>query len=239
MCHCLLRVSCGKRLLRCIDKGEGRMDDAPGALCALCADWGAVHKTVATGQVQPCAAICTDGEERGGGHVLLQKSIMFGFRSGRACLRDGRRIWCSANPLCDGAAAAATPPTPPTAPSPPPPHPAPSLLVLLTGVYVKALRKTITLNCTQPSGSKPAEVDGVACVCTRVLMFADLTVNPPPQERCSWAAALASSNVCALICFTTRTHGADRFVLGWGDVVRGPGVPEKGSKAGTRKKCEM
>lgn len=102
------------------------------------------------------------------------------------------------------------PPSPSHRPVPPPPstppHPAPSLLVLLTGVYVKALRKTITLNCTRPSGSKLAEVDGAACMCRLVQMFADLTVNPPPQTRCLWAAVLTISNVCTFICLATRIH---------------------------------
>lgn len=104
------------------------------------------------------------------------------------------------------------------------PHPAPSLLVLLTGVYVKALCKTITLNCTQPSGSKLAEVDRAACLCTCVQMFADLTVNPPPQKRCLWAVMLAVSNVCPLM---------SMFALA--NVVFGRSVLEKRSKAGVKK----
>lgn len=215
MCHCLLRVSCGKRLLKCIDKGKGGWC-AWSLVRSLCR-WGAVHKTVATGQVQPCVAICTDGG--GGGGVGWGKSTCcyrnpscFGFGVGVHACAMGEGFGAVRILFVMVQRQQQHPPHP--RPVSPPPHPAPSLLVLLTGVYVKALRKTTTLNCTQPSGSKPAEVDGAACVCTRVLMFADLTVNPPPQERCLWAAALAVSNVCALICFTTRTHGVDWFVLG-------------------------
>lgn len=205
MCHCLLWVSCGKRLFGCIDKGKGGF-----CACSVVHRRGVVHKTVATGQVWSCAVIWTDKKRAVGslclreGHMLLRKSIMFWFRSGRASLCNARRIWCSANPLCDGAASTLLP----LPPSPPPtsPHQAPSLLVLLTGVYVKGLCKTITLNCTQPSGSKLAEVDDAACLCTCVQMFADLTVNPPPQKRCLWAVMLAASNVCPLICFATRMH---------------------------------
>lgn len=218
MCHCLLRVSSGKSLFGCIDEGKGGLH-----ICRVVHRGGAVDKTVTAGQVWSCAVMWADKRRvvgslcLRGGHVLLWKSIMFGFWSGRARLCSGRRIWCSANPFCERAAAAAAAtllPLPPLSPSTSP-HPAPSLLVLLTGVYVKALRKTITLNCTQPSGSKLAEVDGAACLCMRVQMFADLTVNPPPQKNCLWAVMLAVSNVYPLICFATWIHGGGKFVLRW------------------------
>lgn len=72
-----------------------------------------------------------------GGHMLLEIAYML-LWCGCACMCSGRRIWCSANPLCNGAAN--PPPSLSSSPSP----------FLHAEVYVKALRKTITLTSTSP-----------------------------------------------------------------------------------------
>lgn len=74
-------------------------------------------------------------------NMLLCKACMLLLWCGYACMFNEMRIWCSANPLCNGAAI----------------PPACSLALSLSlspflhsEVYVKALHKTITLTSTSP-----------------------------------------------------------------------------------------
>lgn len=95
-------------------------------------------------RVSVCVYVCHDINRWEGPIVLRTTHVAPEIKHvvvvvcGSVCMCNGRRIWCSANPLCNGAAN-------------PPPSPSSSLSPFLhTEVYIKALRKTITLSCTSP-----------------------------------------------------------------------------------------
>lgn len=109
-----------------------------------------------------------------GRHMLLEETCVL-LWSGCACMCSVRRIWCSANPLCNGAA------------NPLPLYPALSLSPFLHAeVYVKALRKTITLTCTHQIKASDADSESSACWCTPVCV-------------CVCARQLISSLICSCL----------------------------------------
>lgn len=115
-----------------------------------------------------------------GRHMLLWKACML-LWCGCPHLCNEGRIWCSANPLCDGVAA---PPSQLTTHTHPNTH-YPALSLSAPGVYVKALRKTITLTCTSPSDQSKRcwqREGGVPVRVSRArLLWADLIVNLQPD----------------------------------------------------------